>query len=213
MIITIDGPVASGKSFLARELANKLGFYYLNSGLLYRGLAFVILNNPSLDIKTIISHLKYFYDGHKESIKYDDKDITPFLKTPQIDQASSIMSADPHVREILLDFQRNFAKQNDLVTDGRDCGSVVFENADVKIFLTASIKVRAKRWQHDQELKGNIYSQEECEAIITDRDKRDQEREIAPLVVPKDAIILDNSELDEEETFSKAREIIKNIIS
>jgi len=234
MIITIDGPVASGKSSLAREIANKLGIYYLNSGLLYRGLAFILINKFGYDdeelknvnaddIDLILQELKYSFNGQNESIMYQDVNITPFLKTPHIDQIASILSEDKQARLLLLDYQRNFAqaslkatpgaaKQNGLVTDGRDCGSVVFPNADVKIFLTASIQVRALRWQHDMELKGLQYSLQECEQIISERDKRDQRREIAPLIIPNDAIILDNSNLTQEETFDKAFEIIKSEI-
>ena len=239
MIITIDGPVASGKSSLARKIANKLGIYYLNSGLLYRSLAFILINkfnyadenlkSPNFaDIDLILQELKYYFNvsdpstklrinsasaatgGQSESVKYQEVDIIPFLKTPHIDQIASILSENKQVRLLLLDFQRNFAKKNDLVTDGRDCGSVVFPNADVKIFLTASLEVRALRWQQDMELKGLHYTLQECITIITERDKRDQEREIAPLVIPKDAIILDNSNMNQDETFKRALEIIKN---
>jgi cytidylate kinase len=225
MIITIDGPVASGKSSLARKIANELHIYYLNSGLLYRGLAFILINqfsydddklkNPDFnDIKDILNGAKFIYlYNQKESLTYDNIDITKFLKTPHIDEAASILSADKQVRLALLDFQRNFAAQNDLVVDGRDCGSVVFPNADIKIFLTAFIAVRALRWQQDMQLKGLQYSLTECEQIITERDKRDQEREIAPLVVPNDAIILDNSNLNQDETFQKVLEITQTLIS
>lgn len=232
MIITIDGPSASGKSSLARKLANELGIYYLNSGLLYRALAFILINKFNysdaklkniniVDIDLILSELKYYFnvsveaqgaksDGKTESIKYQEVDITPFLKTPHIDQIASILSENKLLRLSLLDYQRNFSKENDLVTDGRDCGSVVFPDADVKIFLTASIQVRALRWQKEMKLKGLQYSLQECEQLISERDKRDQEREIAPLIIPKDAIVLDNSDLNQEETFNKALEIIQH---
>lgn len=223
MIITIDGPAASGKSSLARELANKFGIYYLNSGLLYRGLAYVLINNfdysefelkdpKNEDINKIfnVDEFVYCYDGQKESLKYNNLDVTQFLKTPQIDKTSSILSSNSEVRSLLLKYQREFATKFDLVTDGRDCGTIVFPNADIKIFLTASIKVRALRWQHDMELKGMHYELQKCEAIISERDKRDQEREIASLKIPKDAIFIDNSDLSQAETFNKILDIINN---
>lgn len=212
MIITIDGPVCSGKSSVARKLANELGFYYLNSGLLYRGLAYILvtkfnysekdLENPKQeDLAAILftCRMKYSFDGKNASIFFDEIDITPFLKNREIDFYSSISSVNKKVRESLLSFQRKLGEENDLICEGRDCGSIVFPNAQYKFFLTASIEVRASRWQHDQQLKGKNYSLQECIDIISDRDSRDIERKISPLVVPQGAMVIDCSKIDENE--------------
>lgn len=215
MIITIDGPVASGKSSVARSLAKKLDFYYLGTGSLYRGLAYLLmhyvsdhedyLRNPnSQDLKTYLdpNRFVYLYDHvHGEKILFDGQDITPFLKkNSKMDAAASILSTSKLARDALLDVQRSYGKQFDLVTEGRDAGSVVFPNADVKIFLTASLEVRAQRWRADQKKQGNHFSLKNSMDIISTRDERDQKREVAPLVKPSGAIVIDNSDIGREET-------------
>ncbi|OGB83025.1 cytidylate kinase [candidate division TM6 bacterium RIFCSPHIGHO2_12_FULL_32_22] len=212
MIITIDGPSASGKSSLAKLIAQKLGLIHLNSGLLFRAVAYILITYfgyseetliyvTKKDIDKIFSHdFEYVSDNGKGRIIYDNRDLTPFLKSKQIDQGASLVSTVPYVRETLLQFQRDFAKTNFLVADGRDLGSVVFPNANFKIYLTASSEVRAERWRQAQLEKGKKYTQEQALEEITVRDNRDQARSIAPLVIPKDAIVIDNSNMSLEET-------------
>lgn len=222
MIITIDGPTASGKSSLAQIIANKLKIYYLNSGFLYRGIAYVLLKyykydeeklkNPNIeDLKEILDHSKFVYrfDGLGSHILFNLIDITQFLKTLESDKYSSIVSANKNVRSCLLAYQRIFGQKNSLIIDGRDCGSVVFPNATVKIFLTASIEVRAKRWQQDMLRRHKVLSLDESIKIISARDERDKTREISPLIIPSDAHIIDNSDLDQTQT----AEVILNIIN
>lgn len=217
MIITIDGPTASGKSTTAQQLAQKLGFYYLNSGLLYRACAYLLLQNGySVDsLKNISSHdiqnfldpdrLTYDSDIHGNPIvKFDQQDITIFLKGSSIiDQASSIISSKPEVRNALLDVQRQLGKKHDLVIDGRDTGSIIFPQAEYKFYLTADLKIRANRWMLDQLSHGkNVTIEEACEQLEK-RDKRDSERTVAPLMIPEGAIIIDNSSWSLEETVEK----------
>lgn len=223
MIITIDGPACSGKSTIARSLAKKLGFYYLNTGLLYRAVAYILINqcayqesklrDPDLsDLRAYINNerLSYEYDQDgKEKILFDGQDITPFLRTSFIDEGASIVSANKTVRDLLLIVQRMASNKFDIVADGRDTGSVVFKEADIKIYLTAMDKVRAERWRSEQEKNNNIYSESEARDIINDRDKRDKEREVAPLVIPDDAIFVDNSKLGVKETLDYIIELIK----
>src|SRR3990167_1926056 len=215
MIITIDGPSASGKSSLAKLMAQKLGLIHLNSGLLFRAVAYILItyfdyNEETLiyvtkeDIDKIFSRdFDYISDDGKGRIIYDNRDLTPFLKSSQIDQGASLVSTVPYVRETLLKFQRDFAKTNFLVADGRDLGSVVFPDANFKIYLTAFPEVRAERWRQAQLEKGKKYTQEQALQEITVRDNRDKERSVAPLVIPKEAIVIDNSNMSLEDTLSQ----------
>jgi len=222
MIITIDGPTASGKSTVAKNLAEKLGIYHLNTGLLYRGLAYLLINqfhydqkrlkNPDkTDVDQILQKFVYCFDRGAASVLFDGKDITPDLKNSEIDFYSSIISQNIQVRKDLLSFQRGLGNQFDLVIEGRDCGSVVFPNADLKIYLTADLRVRAIRWQKYMELKGKNFSLDECIKAISDRDERDKTREISPLIVPENAVIIDSSNLTEEEVLDKIISLYKNI--
>jgi len=223
MVITIDGPTASGKSTVARLLAKKLGFYYLNTGYLYRAVAYLLINNCSytddnlknpdpVDLEQYVDPNRLIYDydeNYKEKILFDGMDITPFLKTSFIDKSASIVSANKLVRELLLEVQRVAGKKFDLVAEGRDIGSVVFPDADVKIYLTASVNTRAERWRAEQLEKGNTFSFEEAVNIVKDRDKRDREREISPLIIPDDAIVIDDTDLDIQQTLEKVLECIR----
>lgn len=224
MIITIDGPTASGKSSLAQIIASKLGIYYLNSGFLYRGIAYVLLKhykydeeklkNPNIeDLKEILDCSKFVYrfDSLGSHILFNQLDITQFLKTLESDKYSSIVSANKNVRSCLLAYQRIFGEKNSLIIDGRDCGSVVFPNATVKIFLTASIEVRAKRWQQDMLRRHKVFSLDESIKIISDRDERDKTREISPLIIPNDAQIVDNSDLDQAQTAEVILRIVDKV--
>jgi CMP/dCMP kinase len=226
MTITIDGPVASGKSTVGRILANKLHFYYLNSGSLYRAIAYLLLheygytlatvqNINSEDISRCVDSQRFSYDYNeqeKERVFFDKKNITFCLKDKTIDQASSIISVNPYVREVVTCIQRRIASSYDVVVDGRDVGSVVFPDAQVKFFLTASVAVRAQRWCKDQEKHGNHFSVEQAMELITDRDNRDKNRPIGALVVPKDAIMIDNSLLTIDQTVDEMTNYINNYL-
>jgi len=231
MIITIDGPVASGKSSVARALAKELKLYFLATGMLYRTIAYALINDRRYtkkdlehpkedDLLAVLDpkRFQYFYCPHKGAqIFFDSKDITPFLKTSDMDQAASILSADALVREVLLSWQRSFGKTFNLIAEGRDVGSVVFPDAEYKFFLTASVQVRAKRWQADQRQKlvlngvegNNNFSLQEAMEKITERDQRDRNRTMAPLIKPSGAIVIDNSELDFQQTLQRFIEVIE----
>jgi CMP/dCMP kinase len=224
MIITIDGPVASGKSTVSRILARELGDYYLCSGLLYRALGYLLINRYGYTLETIThvtdtditncldpDRFVYCYaPDTQERIFFDRVDITAYLKDRFMDKVSSVISVNERVRRAITTIQRHIGSQYDLVIDGRDVGSVVFPYAEVKFFITASVEIRADRWRKDQEKYGNHFSHDDAVAIITDRDERDKNRTIAPLIIPHNAIIIDTSDLDVMQTIKKMVDTIKN---
>lgn len=226
MIITIDGPAATGKSTTARLLAEQLNFYYLNSGLLYRALTYILVHNGDYtdrDLKNVTievaqnylnnKRFTYSYDTqHGAQITFDNKNITSLLKTPEIDRFASTLSQNKHAREAITQLQKTIAQQHDSVIEGRDVGSVVFPHTDIKFFLTASDDVRAQRWQKDQKKKGKEFTFEQARQELLLRDKKDIEREVAPLIIPEGATIIDNSELSLQETLDAlVKEVSKKI--
>ncbi len=214
MIITIDGPTASGKSTVGRMLAKKLGYYYVYSGLLFRAVAYILHNEygytkeqfehpNSDDINAVIDPSRFVYrynDQEKEQIFFDGRDITPFLKEKSIDQFASLISRNMLVRKKLAQWQRGVAKSVDVVVDGRDSGSVVFPNAEYKFYITASEQERAQRWRRQQVRYGNDIPLEQALSYIKERDQRDMERAHSPLIVPDGAHVIDNTSLTPEQT-------------
>ena len=212
MIITIDGPVASGKSSVAKALAKDLKIYYLYTGLLYRAVAYVLKDIFEELTPENISFIKDIsYDCDKTGrpyIFYKDEDITEHLYSSSLDQPASIVSANKDVRVLLLDLQQNIGKRYDIVADGRDCGSVVFPHADHKFYLTASVEIRAQRLMLDEKRGSIRKSLEDVKAEVEERDRRDQEREVAPLLIPEGAIVVDNSEMTLKQTIEKFIEFL-----
>ncbi len=256
MIITIDGPTASGKSTVARLLAEQLGYLYINSGLLFRGLGYILMKrthslmasdklrhddhkarialfekviakHPELiDIRSIEAiilkeafHYRFVKDkGPEVFIRHEH--ITPFLKSPDIDQVASIIGTHAAVRQVLLDYQRELANNHDVVADGRDCGTAVFPHANYKFFLTASLEARAERWlnSHHQgaaldpkdshNAQAALLSIEEVKKIIAERDERDSRRSIAPLKPAADAYIIDSSAMTVQDVITEILAII-----
>lgn len=206
MIITIDGPMASGKSTVARLVAQRLEIYYIASGFIYRAFAYELskkyaytratINAPSVpDLASVAHSVSYTYTAGKESVCLDGIDITNQLKSSAIDALASIMSTNNAVREHINMYLRQLATRQSIVIDGRDCGSVIFPNADYKFYVTASVTVRAARWQAMQAYLGFSYTLEQCGALVTERDERDTTRAQAPLIVPHGAQVIDCSRL------------------
>lgn len=223
MIITIDGPVASGKSSLAQAVAEKLGLYYLCSGMLYRACAYILhryagysekkITHPTTeDVEQYCNQyrIRYLYTLRGIQIFFDKHDITAHLKSETIDAYSSLISANKAVRIEVLRLQQIIAQGHDLIADGRDMGSVAFPNADYKFFVTASVDARAQRWQKDQAARGNIVTLEKAVLAVSERDERDTHRAHAPLIVPDGAIMIDNTDLVLEETERLVLSYIKN---
>ena len=223
MIITIDGPTASGKTTIARMLAQKLGYYYLSSGLLFRGLAYALvhdffytpeqLQNPrEQDIKKAISQINYSYDAQNgEQLLINGKNIMQELRSQAISQYSSIIATNAQIRSALAAAQHRIADHHNLVAEGRDMGSIIFPHAKIKFFLTASLDIRAARWQQDQKAKGTEISLDEARTEIKTRDERDANRALAPLCIPEGAIIIDDSDLDKQQVLEEmVAQIFKN---
>lgn len=217
MIITIDGPSISGKTSIARILAQHLHFDYLASGLLFRGLAYALmhyynyhesqLQNPNhADIEQALlpAYFEYRYsDQLGEQLFWLGRDITSLLADEKIGKYASIIGTHSEVRNALARLQHAYAADKDLVTDGRDAGSVIFPNAQIKFFLTASVQTRAHRWQKNQKEVGRDISLEQAEKEINERDERDTNRAIAPLRIADHAIIIDSSSLNQEQVLER----------
>ena len=225
MIITIDGPAASGKSSVAKGLAKDLSFFYLSSGMVFRAVAYVLANYleykkndlttvSELDVDQILSskNFCYLYDNKSGdiTIKFKNSDITSFLKSEQIDLYSSILGEVLAVRNSLEKFQKRLSKKHNIVVEGRDIGSAIFPEAEFKFYLTASLEERACRWQKMQEKKEKQYSLEQAKQIISERDERDTQRKIAPLCIPKGAIIIDNSNLNFDQTIQEFKKFLQS---
>ena len=200
LLITIDGPAGAGKTTVSRSLAARLGYKYVDTGALYRAIAFEALSRnipqddanalekilPELDIK-----LKTEANGSPKILN-GDKDITEFVRSPEVSMAASKISALPAVREFLLDLQKNLGNEKEAVFEGRDMGTVVFPDADLKFFLDADIEARAMRRFGDL---GGTHPLDEISEDIRKRDENDRNREIAPLKQADDAVLVDSTNM------------------
>ena len=213
-VITIDGPTASGKGTVASRVAAALGFDYLDSGALYRLSAYKALKNH-LDLTDEETLARVagdlsprFKDGR---IELDGEDVTEKIRAEEVGVAASKVAALPKVREALLDVQKRARRLPGLVADGRDMGSVIFPDAPLKVFLTASAKARAQRRFNQLKEKGIIANIDTLTRDLEERDRRDIERAVCPLAPAKDAKILDSSELSIEATVQQVLDWYKAV--
>lgn len=211
--VAIDGPAGSGKSTITKKVAEDLKFNYVDTGALYRSLTYNFLQNNLKEleeekIKNILekTEIKVLFDGSIQRQLINGEDVTEKIRTKEISKYASLFAKSKNVRDYLITIQRNLAKKENVIMDGRDIGSVVLPNADVKIFLTASVNERAKR--RFDELKEKSLSLEEIKEQIKKRDFQDKNRQIAPLKKTDDAIEIDSTFLTIKEVVDK----IKNII-
>jgi len=206
LIIAIDGPVGSGKSTLARRVAELMGYVYIDTGAMYRAIALKALrNNVSIEDSEALEKLARdtridlrVQDGTQRVI-LDGEDVTAAIRTPDVSQASSKIAVVPGVRHVLVAEQRRAGQQGGVVMEGRDIGSVVFPDAGLKIFLTASPEVRAERRWREHQVKSDPIDLALTLEEIHERDRRDQERTTSPLVRAPDAVVVDSTAMEPEE--------------
>ena len=209
-VITIDGPSASGKGALARGIANKFDFNILDSGVLYRLYSYLFnMSFSSNEIANQIErHVEFIKSKEKLLVIYKKNDVTSELKSEVIAKSASEYSSKKEVRETLFNIQRNFYNGEGLVADGRDMGTVVFRDAKLKIFLTASSKERAKRRFLELQNLGQEVNMPDLIADIEQRDMKDSSRKLSPLLPAEDAHIIDSSNMKLDEVFSLAEKLI-----
>lgn len=213
--IALDGPSGAGKSSLAKAIAARLGIVYLDTGALYRTVGLYVRRNDvdphdEEAVKPLLSQLDIDVkiEGGTQQVYLNGECVGDAIRTPEMSMYASAVSALPAVRAFLLDTQRAFARRSSVIMDGRDIGSVVLPDADVKIFLTASDEVRAERRLKELLSKGQNVTFDEVLSDMRARDHADSTRAAAPLKQAHDAVLLDNSVLNEEETITRALEII-----
>jgi cytidylate kinase len=209
-IITIDGPVASGKSTVSRLLAKRLGLLYLDTGAMYRAVAFQakrkgidIGNNQELRELCQNLDLRFQTDGEGTKLYLGEEDISLAIRTPEMDLLSSTISAIKEVREAMTGLQRKIGQKGGLVAEGRDMGTIVFPNAEYKFFITASTEVRAERRYKERINRSESVSLEAVEKELKIRDHQDETRPIAPLRPAKDAKIIDTTSLNPNQVIEK----------
>jgi cytidylate kinase len=213
--IAIDGPAGAGKSTIAKKVAKLLGFTYIDTGAMYRAITLKVLRKeiPLNDEKKIIEIAResdIFVEGEK--VFLDGEDVSEEIRKPYVSERVSIVSQIPEVRKILVSKQREIAKSKNVVMDGRDIGSVVFPEAQLKFFLTASLEERARRRYEELKSKGTNVRYENVLEEIKVRDTLDSERKDSPLTIPEDAIVIDTTYLTEEEVVKKVFEEVKKIV-
>ena len=214
--IAIDGPAGAGKSTMARACAKALGYLYVDTGAIYRTVGYYMrlmgIGPKDRDgIARLIDevNIEIRYEDGVQHMILNGKDVTDEIRTPEMSMYASGVSAQPCVREYLLDMQRQFAREHDVVMDGRDIGTVVLPRADVKIFLTASPEERARRRFEELQARGDKISYAQVLDEMKKRDKQDSERDIAPLRPARDAVKLDTSGNTIEQSVAEILAIVR----
>lgn len=217
--VAIDGPAGAGKSTISKKVASDLGFIYVDTGAIYRALGLFCINSgtdirDSKAVEKILpeTDIRIVFFNNEQHILLNDKDVSEEIRTEQVSMAASVVSAIPEVRKFLLNLQRNFSKNNDVIMDGRDIGTVVLPNAQVKIFLTASAETRAKRRVLQLAEKGITEDYDKVLSDIKERDYNDSHRETAPLKPAEQSILVDTTDLTLEEAVKTIENIIKENI-
>ena len=217
--VAIDGPAGAGKSTISRRAASELGYIYIDTGALYRTVGVAAMRQNKLgtqaDIESVLTDalsVELRFENGIQKMYLNDEDVSEEIRTPEASMAASKVSAVPAVRAYLFDLQKKIAKENDCIMDGRDIGTVVLPDADVKIFLTASPEARAKRRFKELTEKGSDVKYEDVLSDMIKRDYDDSHRAIAPLKQAEDAILVDTSDIGLEESVALIIRTIKENI-
>ena len=214
--IAIDGPAGAGKSTIARRLASELGYYYVDTGAIYRTVAYFLdllgISPKDTDgvnryIDELTIGIEYDEEG-KQHMIMNGMDVSDEIRTQEISQKASLVAAHAVVRDMLLDMQRQVAREHNVIMDGRDIGTVVLPDATVKIFLTASAEIRAQRRYDELAAKKTKTTYQKVLEEVKQRDYQDSHRKIAPLKQAKDAVLLDSSELDIDGVVAAMKKIV-----
>ena len=218
--IAIDGPAGAGKSTIARRVAKELAFVYVDTGAMYRAMALYLIRSGAgkEDVKEFGrlcqgADISIEYREGEQTVILNGENVTPLLRTEEVGNMASVSSADPKVREKLLDLQRKLAASMSVVMDGRDIGTTILPDADVKIYLTASSQKRAERRYKELTEKGIACCLDEIRMDIEERDRRDMNREISPLRQAEDAVLVDSSDMTIEEVTKRILQICREKFS
>jgi CMP/dCMP kinase len=218
LTIAIDGPAGAGKSTVARLLAQRLGYTYVDSGAMYRAVALNVVRNEIApaeqdEIAALTRATRIEFqpgeDGGQQRVLLGGEDVTEAIRQPEVARMASVVSAIPGVRSALVALQQGLGTSGGVVMEGRDIGTVVFPNAEVKLFLTASPEERAARRHADSLARGNVATLEQVRAEQDERDRRDATRSVSPLVAAADAIVLVSDELTPDEVVEEIVEMIE----
>lgn len=212
MIITIDGPAGAGKSSISKMVAQQLGFEVLDTGAMYRAFAYLLKkNNIALDdpsFSDFLNDFTMFFENGR--VIANNIDVTDYIRTPEIDVFSSSISSNEYVRLKMKDLQRKAAQNKNIIAEGRDMGSNVFPNAEIKIYLDASVSLRAKRRYEELLIKGIQKGLDELEEEMILRDKDDTSRKFSPLCIPENSVTIDTSNLNQQEVVQKILNLFNN---
>ena len=215
--IAIDGPAGAGKSTIARRVAKELSFIYVDTGAMYRAMALYLLRrevnkDDTEQIGNICqdAEISIEYQNGEQIVLLNDENVNSYLRTEEVGNMASVSSAVPRVREKLLSLQRKLARHMSVVMDGRDIGTTILPDADVKIYLTASSLTRAKRRYLELQEKGTVCNLDEIQKDIEERDQRDMNREISPLRQAEDAVLVDSSDLTIQQVVDRILQIFRS---
>ncbi|MDO5134653.1 MAG: (d)CMP kinase [Eubacteriales bacterium] len=214
--IAIDGPAGAGKSTIARRVAKELSFLYVDTGAMYRAVALYLLregirgDDPGqIQERCRGAHVSIRYEKGEQLVLLNGEDVTRLIRMEEVGNMASVSSADPGVRAHLLSFQRTLAQENDVVMDGRDIGTTILPQAEVKIYLTASVDTRAMRRADELRQKGEECDLEEIKRDILARDERDMSREVSPLRRAEDAVLVDSSDMTIQEVTDRILQVCR----
>lgn len=214
--IAIDGPAGAGKSTIAKKVAREKGFIYVDTGAMYRAMAYYLLSvgadpkNPDeIPEKCTGADITIRYQEGEQQVILNGENVNPYIRTEEVGNMASATSPNPRVREQLTELQKKLATENDVVMDGRDIGTCVLPGANVKVYLTASAAVRAKRRFDELTAKGEVCDLAQIEADIIKRDEQDMNREIAPLMPADDAVFIDSSYMTVDEVVQVILDLCK----